>query len=196
MIDIEVLGAVTALGLAASAGLNTTLPLVIAGVLARLGMLDLAEPYDALASLPVLGALVLAAALEFVGDKVPAVDSAVQVVQAPLAAVAGAILFASQISEGSVLSPELGMALGFLTAGTVHGARMAARPLITALTGGVGNPAVSTAEDAYSVSLAGTAALAPLLGLLLLLALAAAMVVVSVWAVRRGMRLTRLLRGR
>jgi hypothetical protein len=144
----------------------------------------------------VLGGLVLAAAVEFIGDKVPALDSAVQALQAPLAAVAGAILFASQIAEGSVLAPEWGLALGFLTAGTVHGARMAARPLITALTGGTGNPAVSTAEDAYAVSLAGTAALAPVLGLLLLLALLAAMVVVSVWAVRRGLRLTRLRRGR
>jgi hypothetical protein len=194
--DIEILGAVTALGLAASAGLNTTLPLLLAGVLARLGMLDLAEPYDALGSLPVLGGLALAAAAEFIGDKVPAVDSAVQAVQAPLAAFAGAILFASQISEGSVLSPELGLALGFLTAGTVHGARMAARPLITALTGGMGNPAVSTAEDAYAVSLAGAAALLPVLGLLLLLALFVAMVLVSVWTIRRGLRFTRWLRGR
>ncbi len=161
----------TAFGLSAAAGLNTTIPLLLAGLCHRLGWLELAAPYDGLASPLVLAALALVAVVEFAGDKIPAVDSAVQAVQWPASAAAGAVLFAAQQGAISWISPELLLVLGLLTGGGVHTARMAVRPLVTLFTGGAGNPAVSATEDLYSASLAGAAIAAPLLALLLLVAL-------------------------
>jgi Domain of unknown function (DUF4126) len=141
-------------GLAASAGLNTTLPFLLVGVLARVGLLGLAPPYDPLASDVALGGLLVLSVLEFVSGKVPGWDSVVQLVQWPLAATAGAILFASQASVVSWVSPGLAILVGVLTAGGVHALRTAARPLVTGATLGLGNPVVSTAEDVLSAVLA------------------------------------------
>jgi hypothetical protein len=153
--DPQLLGTATAFGLASSVGLNTTLPLLLVGLLTRFGLVELTPPYDALGSFVTLVGLAVLAATEFVADKVPALDTVVQVLQWPAAAVAGAILFASQTSVIRSVSPELAILVGVVTSGAVHGARTAARPLITGLTGGLGNPAVSATEDAGAVSLAG-----------------------------------------
>jgi uncharacterized protein DUF4126 len=189
--DPLLLGTASAFGLAASAGLNTTLPLLIVGVLARFGLLTLAAPFDALSGDVVLGGLALLAVLEIVGDKVPGADSVVQVLQWPLAAAAGAILFASQTSVISWVSPQLAILVGLLTAGAVHGVRTALRPAITGATAGLGNPVQSFGEDVYAATLAGTAALFPLAGLLLLLALVAAVVGAAYWLRRLGGRFWR-----
>ena len=192
--DPLLLGTTSAFGLAASAGLNTSLPLLIVGLLARFGLIGLASPYDALASDVALGGLGLLALLEIVGDKVPGLDSLVQTVQWPLAAAAGAILFASQTSAVSWVSPGLAVLVGLLTAGTVHGTRTAIRPAVTGLTLGLGNTPVSLAEDAYALVLAASSLLAPALGLVLLLALAGAAILALTWTLRRGARLARWLR--
>ncbi len=194
--DPHLLGTAGAFGLAASAGLNTTLPLLIVGVLARFGLLALVPPYDALASDVALGGLLLLALLEFLSDKVPGWDSLVQAVQWPLAAAAGAILFASQTSVISWVHPGLAILVGLLTASAVHAVRVAVRPGVTTLTAGLGNSAVSTAEDAYAVTLAGASLFAPVIGFLLFLGLLVIAGLTGAWAVQRGLRLTRWLRRR
>ena len=191
--DPVLFGTASAFGLAAAAGLNTSLPLLIVGLLARLGLLTLATPYDALASNVTLGGLALLAALEIAGDKVPGFDTIVHAVQWPLAATAGAILFASQRSVVSGVSPELAILVGVLTAGSIHAARASIRPAVTAVTAGFGNVAVSTVEDGLAILLAVLAALAPLLALALAVALAVALAFAAGWALRRGARLTRWL---
>jgi hypothetical protein len=194
--DPQLLGTATAFGLAASAGLNTTLPLVIVGFLARLGLLSLNEPFTALASDVALAGLVVLAALEILGDKVPGFDSVVHAVQWPLAAAAGAILFGSQTSAISSVSPGLTILVGLLTAGGVHAARAAARPAVTGLTLGTGNPLVSLAEDVYAVLLVLGAILAPAIGLALLVALLVGLGLAAAWSVRNGRAVTRRLLGR
>ena len=59
---------------------------------------------------------------------------------------------------------------GLLIAGGVHAAKTAARPAITATTGGMGNWLVSLLEDLLSFILVVLAILVPLLVLLLILA--------------------------
>ena len=187
--DPLLLGTASAFGLAASAGLNTTLPLLIVGLLARFGLLALAAPFNALSSDVTLVGLGMLALLEIVGDKVPGLDTVVQALQWPLAAAAGAILFASQTSVISWVSPELAILVGVLTAGGVHAVRAAVRPVVTTLTMGFGNVAVSTVEDVLAVLLAGLALLAPIAALLLL-------AVLAILAVRAGSLLLRLRKSR
>jgi hypothetical protein len=193
--DPLLLGTAGAFGLAAAAGLNTTLPLLIVGLLARFGLLSLASPYDALASDVALGGLAVLALLEILGDKVPGLDSFVQAVQLPLAATAGAILFASQNSVVTSVAPGLSILIGVLTAGSVHAARASIRPAVTALTFGLGNTAVSFVEDACAILLSLLAVLAPLAGLVLVLVLAITLGLTARWAMLRGGRLARRLRA-
>ncbi|TMF51962.1 MAG: DUF4126 domain-containing protein, partial [Chloroflexi bacterium] len=85
-----------AFGLAGASGLNATLPLLIVSLLARLGLVHLASPYDALASDIAFYGLIVLAVVEFAIDKIPALDSVGHAVMLPVAAASGAILFASQ----------------------------------------------------------------------------------------------------
>jgi hypothetical protein len=170
----ELLGVASAFGLASAAGLNTTLPLLLVGLLYRFGALSLAAPYDAVGSDVALVGLGLLVALELAADKVPGLDSLVQAIQWPLTLAAGAILFASQQSIITEVSPGLAVLVGVLTAGGVHALRTALRPAVTASTLGLGNPAVSAVEDILSTGLVVVAVLTPLLIPAALVALALA----------------------
>ena len=169
--DPLLLGTSSAFGLASAAGLNTSLPLLVVGLAARLGLLTLWAPYDALASDVALGGLLVLAVLEIVGDKVPALDSAVHAVQWPLTMAAGAILFASQQSIVQDVSPGLAILVGVLTAGGVHTLRAMVRPAINLGTFGLGGPVVSVVEDLLALGLSVAALLAPILAVVLALAL-------------------------
>jgi hypothetical protein len=191
--DPLLLGTASAFGLAASAGLNTTLPLLIVGVLARAGLLGLAAPYDALTSDVAIGGLGVLALLEILGDKVPGLDSVIHALQWPLASAAGAILFASQSSMVSWVSPGLAILVGVLTAGGIHATRAAIRPAVTGLSMGTGNALVSLGEDAAAAALAITAILAPILAVVLLL-IGLAVLALSAPVIFRLVR--RMYRGR
>src|SRR5437867_3446153 len=123
-----------AFGLAGASGLNATLPLLIVSLLARLGLVHLAPPYDALASDVAFWGLLVLAVVEFAIDKVPALDSVGHAVMLPVAAAAGAILFASQ--TGAITSMDSGVGVlasllaGGAISGTVHVARAAVRPVV------------------------------------------------------------------
>ena len=98
-----------AFGLAGATGLNATLPLFIVSLLARLGLIHLAPPYDALATDIAFWGLLVLAVVEFAIDKVPALDSVGHALMLPAAAAAGAILFASQ--TGSITSMDPGLSV-------------------------------------------------------------------------------------
>jgi len=162
----------TGVGLAAAAGLNAYIPLLLAAVLARLDIISLQAPYDLLESWPAIIILSALLALEVVADKVPAVDSVNDTVQTLVRPASGAVLFAAALAPGSEWSQALGLIAGLVTAGSVHAAKAAVRPVANAGTAGVAAPVLSTAEDGLSVALALAALLLPLLVLVLLVVLA------------------------
>src|SRR5437899_10899516 len=127
------MGLPAAFGLAGATGLNATLPLLIVSLLARLGLIDLAPPYDALGSDIAFYGLLVLAVIEFTVDKVPALDSVGHAVMLPVAAAAGAILFASQTGAVSSVNPGLGVLVSGLACGGKAGAveltRSASRPV-------------------------------------------------------------------
>lgn len=165
-------GVFTAFGLATAAGLNAYLPLLIVALMARFtDLITLAPPWDALTSPWVIGLLAVLLAIEIVADKVPAVDHANDVIQTVVRPAAGAILFAANGNVISDMTPVLALILGILAAGSVHAAKATFRPVVTATTGGLGNPVVSTVEDIVSAALTFLAILVPVLTFVLLLAL-------------------------
>lgn len=191
----QLLSTASAFGLAASAGLNTTLPLFIVGFLARINHLVLSPPYEVLASDFALAGLLFLSVLELAGDKVPGLDSVVHGLQWPFALTAGAVLFASQSANVQWVSPELTVLVGMLTAGTVHAARSAVRPFVTMATFGLGNSVLSLAEDAYAMFLAVTSLLAPPIGFVLTVLLLVGTAVGSFWVTQRAIRLLRKVLG-
>jgi len=156
-------GLLTAFGLAASAGLNAYIPLLIVALLGRFTTwFALKSPWDALTSWWVIGALVLLTLVEFFVDKAPAVNHVNDVIQTFVRPAAGAILFAASAGAVSNIHPIVAMVAGLLVAGGVHTVKAAAvRPAVTATTGGLGNIPVSLAEDAAAVLISIAAIVVP-----------------------------------
>ena len=174
---------ITALGLAGAAGLNAYVPLLVVGLLGRFEVITLPTSYEGITSTPVLVVLVVLLGVEFLADKIPAVDSANDVIQTVVRPAAGALLAAGALGTGTDLPPWIGVVAGLLAAGSVHAGKAAARPVVNVATGGVGAPVVSVLEDATSLVASVLAILAPLLLLGLVVVLA---VVARSWWRRRS----------
>ncbi|HZB24214.1 MAG TPA: DUF4126 domain-containing protein [Gaiellaceae bacterium] len=160
-----------AFGLSGAAGLNAWLPLFVSALLARFDVVELAGSFDELSTTPglvVLGALTVA---DFVGDKIPVVDHGLHLLGSVIAPVSGALLFTGPTDEQTSLPTIVSLVLGAIVAGSVHAVRATLRPAATATTGGLGNPVVSLGEDASSGVLTALAFIAPIVAVLLLIAL-------------------------
>ncbi|MFF0494522.1 DUF4126 domain-containing protein [Nocardia sp. NPDC004068] len=193
---MEISAALTAIlgafGLSGAAGLNAWLPLLVVGGADRLGWIDLGDSYSWLSSTPALLGLAVLFVLDLIGDKIPALDSAVHAVGTLIAPTSGAILFAADTSLESHLPPTVAVVLGALTAGSVHVGRTVARPFVTATTAGAGNPVVSTAEDGTSLVLTVLALAVPILAFVAVLIL----LIVVWWLALRARRWVRARRAR
>jgi hypothetical protein len=187
-----VLDVATAFGLSGAAGLNAWIPLLAAGLLDRAGQLQLAEPYDAIATTPGLIVIGVCFVLDFFGDKVPAVDHVLHAIGSVVHPASGAILFAAPTETPTDIPSIVLFALGALTAGSLHATRATIRPASTTLTAGAGNPVLSFAEDVSSATLSVVAVFAPLVGVLLLLVVVA--VAVLWWRRVRRAQARRALR--
>ncbi len=166
------LAVLTGLGIAAACGLRAFLPLLLLGVAARLGWVSLADSASWLSSTPALFALGTATLLELVGDKVPAVDHALDVlgtVLRPAAAWVGA--YAVLVNWPAPWGPLIALLLGS-GALLVHGIKAKLRLGSTVATLGHGNPLLSMSEDIIAVSLVVIAFLVPVVILAVLIVLA------------------------
>jgi hypothetical protein len=156
------------LGLAAACGFRVFLPLLALGVAARAELVPLARGFEWLATTPALGAFAVATALEIAAYYVPWLDHLLDVAATPAAVAAGALATASVLTElPPLLQWSVALVGGGTAAGIVKGATSLLRLGSTATTGGLGNPAVATAELAVAGTGAALAGLVPLLALLL-----------------------------
>lgn len=162
----------TGLGLATASGLNAYLPLLTIGIFARLGMIQLAEPFDLLSNVFVLLVIAVLAVLDFAGDKLPAIDSFLHAAGMVINPIAGAILALASQGDLATVSPILVGAAGLIAAGSTHAARASVRPVVTAATGGTGNPIISTIEDVTALVLSILAILVPIFAVVLAIVLA------------------------
>lgn len=153
-----------AIALAATAGIRAWLPLLLTGLLVRAGWLELSASFTFLASTKALVVFATATVLEIAGDKIPAVDNALDALGTPLKLAAGALLAAAAF--GTVTNPLtsiiLGVAVGAPTALVPHAAKSLLRVASTAATGGLANPVLSLLEDVTTVALFALAVLVPL----------------------------------
>lgn len=160
-----------AIALAACAGLRAWLPLLLAGLLTRLGSLELGSSFAFLGSDQALLLFGAATLIELLGDKVPAVDHALDALSTFLRPAAGALLAAAAL--GRVTDPltalTLGVAVGAPSALVPHAAKSVFRALSSTLSGGLANPLLSLLEDLLTIVLFTLAVLVPLAVVLALL---------------------------
>ena len=103
-----------AFGLSGAAGVNAYSPLLVVGVMPRVGAVHLAAPYDVLASWPVLIVLVGLLFVEIIVDKVPGADHINDMVQTVIRR-RGRLLFAW--AAGVVgMDARVAVGLGLITA--------------------------------------------------------------------------------
>jgi hypothetical protein len=176
------LSVLTGIGVAAACGFRVFVPLLALGLAGRAQVIPLNDSFAMLASMPALIALGTAAALEVAAYYVPWLDHVLDVAAAPAAVVAGVLASAAAITD---LPPVLAWGIALIggggAAGLLHGATSLLRLKSTAVTGGVGNPVVSTGELIGALVTSAMALLVPVVCAVLL-------VMVVVWFVRQRLK--------
>ena len=181
----------TGLALSTAAGFNAYVPLLVTGLLSRTtDLISLEAPFDRLEEPVVLAAIATVGLVDFVGDKVPAIDHVLHAIGLVVAPAAGAFLALGVASDSGIV-PAVAVVSGAVAAGATQGARATVRPLSTVTTGGMANPVLSLGEDGVSATLSLTAIVVPIVALVL----AVVVVVVSVVAIRRFRRAVRSRMG-
>jgi hypothetical protein len=163
-----------AIGLAACAGIRAWLPLFLVGGLARLGVITLGGSFGFLMDTKALVLFGVATLIEIAGDKIPAVDHALDAISTVLRPAAGALLAASvmyQIQD-PLTAAVLGIAVGAPSALVPHAGKSLLRATSTALTGGLANPVVSVIEDLIALVMFLVTIVLPLVAAALLLLVA------------------------
>lgn len=154
----------TSLGLGAGAGVNAYATLLVFGTIARWNP-ELFPGTTAafFAQTPVLIVLGLLYTVEFIADKVPAIDHVWDAIHTFIRPAAGAVV---GLASASPELPKSWLVMASVIAGgaalTGHLTKSSIRGLSTATTGGVANPVLSVVEDVYAVLQAVGAAFLPI----------------------------------
>lgn len=162
----------SSLGLATATGLNAYLPLLTVSVLSRLGLIQLGVPFDLLSHPITMIVLVILAIVDFIGDKVPAVDSVLHIIGLVISPIAGAIVALAASSDIVAIHPAVVAGAAIIAAAGTQSARTSIRPAVTAATGGTANSFVSFLEDALSFVLSLLSIFLPVLAFVIALILA------------------------
>ncbi len=152
----------------------------MAGVLARWGVIEVGPSFAFIASNRALILFGAATVIEILGDKIPAVDHALDSISTVLRPAAGSLLAASVLWQVSdpLTALALGVAVGAPTSLVPHAAKSLLRAASTTLTGGIANPLISILEDILAFGLFLLTVLVPVL-------VAAVLIVVGLLVVRR-----------
>ena len=173
----------TGFGLATASGLNAYIPLLSMGLLGRYtNLIHLPQGWSWLENGWVIAIVAVLLAVEIVADKIPALDSVNDAVQTFIRPTSGGIGFGSGTAAQTAAVTDPGefartgqwvpIAIGVLTALSVHLTKTAVRPAANVATAGVAAPVLSTVEDATSVVLVFVAILLPVLVLVILVVMA------------------------
>lgn len=181
-----ILGLLLGLGLAASTGLNTFLPLLLLAAAARFHIagIELGQKFEWLSSDVAIVVLIVACVVEILADKIPAVDHFLDSIATFVRPVAGAIAAASVLTG---VDPVVAAILGIIVGGPVsfgmHTLKAGTRVASSAATFGCANPILSLIEDFLSLVLSLLAIFSPVI-----VPFALALLVFVLWRVFRRVR--------
>lgn len=168
-----VIAGLLGLGLAASAGLNAFVPLLLLSAAAHFHIAGIAlnAKFAWLASDTALAVLLVATLFELIADKIPAADHALHSVGFIVRPLAGMVAAASVMRDvDPMIAGIAGIIIGAPTSLAFHAAKSSARVVSTATTLGCANPILSLVEDFVSFTFAVISLLVPLLVPLLMIA--------------------------
>lgn len=155
------------LGLSASTGLNTFLPLLLLSAAARFHIagIELGGRFDWLSSDVAIIVLIIASVVEIIGDKIPAVDHFLDSIGTFVRPLAATVATASVLTGADVnpaVAAIVGLMIGAPTSLGFHTLKAGTRIASTATTFGCANPILSLIEDVISFALTITAIFVPL----------------------------------
>ena len=137
--------------LSACTGFRAFLPPLLIGIVYRFfpAWLHIGSGLEFLATTPVLAALAVATVVEFLGDKIPAVDHLLDLIELPVKMALSAVLTTMIIPDGDLKSVFMMIALVLGQGATVsmHAGKAGMRAVSTAATGGIANPVISLIEE-------------------------------------------------
>ena len=150
------LGILLGLGLSASTGLNTFLPLLLLSAAARFHVagIELGTKFEWLTSDAAMITLIVACVIELVADKIPAVDHFLDSAGTFVRPVAGALASASVLTGiDPMVAAIVGLIVGAPTSLGMHTLKAGTRVASSATTFGCANPVISIVEDVISFCL-------------------------------------------
>jgi len=159
-----ILALLLGLGLSASTGLNTFLPLLLLSAAARFEIagITLGEKFQWLSSDVAIVVLIVACIAELIADKVPAVDHFLDSVGTFVRPIAGATAAASVLTGmDPTVAALVGLMIGAPTSLGFHTLKAGTRVASSAATFGCANPVISVVEDVFSFVLSVIAIFAP-----------------------------------
>jgi hypothetical protein len=175
----------TGIGLAAPAGLNAYIPLLVLALADRATTrVTLTAPYDVLSSNLGIAILIVLLTVEVAVDKIPGVDHINDLIQSFVRPAAGAIAAVAATGGVVTINPAIMVLVGVVLAGSVNAVKVTTRPAVTVGSAGILNPVVSVAEDAVAVLASVAAIFVPFL-VILFLALFAVSSILLLRRVRR-----------
>jgi hypothetical protein len=161
-----VLAALLGLGLSASTGLNTFVPLLLLGAAARFGVAGIAlgDKFGWLTSNTALIVLIIASVVEIVADKIPAVDHFLDAIGTFVRPAAGAVAAAAVFTHvDPTVAALVGLMIGAPASFGFHTLKAGTRVASSGATFGCANPVISLAEDILSFGLSIIAIFAPII---------------------------------
>ena len=160
------------IALAAACGFRVFVPVLGLHLAASNNFIELSSGFAWMASTEVGVILWMAVIAEIGAYYVPWVDNLLDSISTPMAVLAGTLLSASLFGDWP---PALQWALALIAGGgaaaTVQGSTVALRGASTLTTGGLGNPLLATVENSGAVGFTALALFAPVVAIVLLLAI-------------------------
>jgi hypothetical protein len=185
-----IMSACIGVGLAACCGFRVFVPLLLAGLATKLGIVHTMAGFEWISGWPALIGLSVATIFEIGSYYIPWFDNFLDTLATPASIVAGTILSSSFLFiDSPVIQWGLGLIVGGGSAGIVQAGTSLLRLGSTATTAGVANPMVATGENAASVILPILTILLPLIAAVLIGLLLA--FVISQLAAKRKVWFTR-----
>lgn len=151
------------LGLAACCGFRVFVPLLAANLASLAGLYHFGAGFEWMGTWAAFAIFLSATIAEIAAYYIPVIDNVLDTIATPMAIGAGTLLTTSYL--GADFSPALKWGLGLLVGGGAAGIVQTGTNLLrlgsTTTTGGLGNAAVSTAENGMSVTFSALAIIIP-----------------------------------
>ena len=150
------------IGLSAACGFRVFVPPLVMSIASLFGHLTLSPSFEWMGSYPALVVFTVATGIEIAAYYIPWVDNLLDTIATPMAIAAGTFVTASVIPEGDpMLQWTVALIAGGGAAGTIQAFTGIGRLASTMMTGGLGNPLISTIESGGSIILSGLAIAVP-----------------------------------